>query len=408
MAYIEPIDYYKNGRKKPRSKCRKWRIYAYSGVKDPKTGKYGRRTENFHGTETEALAEAALFEARVKSTVSSTMPFGDYAQMWLKAREADPDIQESTTRRDHSFVKTLKIMFKDKRLCDIDVKACEDFIKELKTNGSPHGKKDLKLSYISALETRLSEILEDAMRAELIPKNPMRLVKKRTPKGAQDHDNAPDVDQMQQLVSKLDTRDRYQCGIYLAARLGMRRGEICGLRWRDVDFKHHTITIRQALKIDGTIGKTKTERSTRPLAMTPSIEEALKIRKKAQEEGFEAKVRIRMLKAKPDMRDVLVMADELNQPTSCPAMSSYWNKHRWKYGLQCSFHELRHGFASFLAHENVHVSVMQQILGHKSAVTSLNVYTHVNPSAVTAAMDTMENAFILEVDMPEEEDGAEE
>ena len=73
-------------------------------------------------------------------------------------------------------------------------------------------------------------------------------------------------------------------GILLAFYAGLRRGEICGLRWNDIDFYRHTITIRSAVGVSNGISgdytkNPKNKSSNRTFPMLPQLEEALKQRK---------------------------------------------------------------------------------------------------------------------------------
>lgn len=398
MASIENIDYYKNGKKKPNSKARKWRAYAYEGVKDPKTGRYKRRTMNIKGmSETQAQAEANRFEDEVRKAMSSTMKFSAWCDRWMEAREEDPDLSPSTVKANKDRLGTIKLLFPPKtRLCDIDVKLCESIIHYLKTEGSPHGKRDLKPSYIASIETGISEVLQEAVRQGLMPNNPMRMTKKRTRKNDALHESTPSFEEIQTLVSMLDTRDPYQMAIYLCARCGLRRGEAMGIRWKDVDFKKRTLFIRQALKDDGNIGKPKTPSSVRAIAITDSIIEALKIRKRYQQECFEASVKAKLLPKMPNMPDTLMFADHVNQVKRVQSLDSWWYRHRSNYGLECTVHELRHAYITYMLGDlNVNPAIVQKAVGHKTATITLQTYSHISDTMVTTAMDAAEIAFTM-------------
>jgi integrase len=58
-----------------------------------------------------------------------------------------------------------------------------------------------------------------------------------------------------------------------------------------------------------------------------------------------------------------------------------------------SLHELRHSFLSLAAANGIHPSVMQQLAGHKTASTTMEIYTHVNMASKRAAMDVMQAAY---------------
>jgi integrase len=76
------------------------------------------------------------------------------------------------------------------------------------------------------------------------------------------------------ILRELEGVEPARTAVFVGALTGMRRGEIFGLRWRDVDFKNTILHVRCSF-VDGVAGDPKTESSKRPLPISPPVLEAL-------------------------------------------------------------------------------------------------------------------------------------
>ena len=127
--------------------------------------------------------------------------------------------------------------------------------------------------------TLLRAVCADAVGSGALDSDPTRGAK--VPKGRREEPNALDAGELARLMEDLDAprpRERPQTviGIRLAVHTGMRRGEICGLRWRDVDLGAGTLAVREAVGIDGSDGSTylkapKTDGSRRDIPLAPGL-----------------------------------------------------------------------------------------------------------------------------------------
>ena len=129
----------------------------------------------------------------------------------------------------------------------------------------------------------LTNTLNAAERQEYITKNPMRAVS--PPKKRQREAKFYTPEQLGVLLAKA-VGTRLELPMFICAYLGLRRGELCGLRWSDVDLEHHTITIEntrtQAGKKEIEKG-TKTASSTRTLYLPDTLCDMLKAAKEHQQ-----------------------------------------------------------------------------------------------------------------------------
>src|SRR5579864_7175375 len=163
--------------------------------------------------------------------------------------------------------------------------------------------------------------------------------------------------------------------IWLAATTGLRRGEILGLSWSDVDLESGSITVRRTLQ-QGAKGETyfkepKSVASRRKMALSPIAVERLRSQKARQAEG-------KMASRKTYREDLdLVFAQADGSPwkpdTFSRTFSLFLSRHKMR---QITFHALRHGFATALARQGVHPRVAQRLLGHSDPRITMAIYSH--------------------------------
>lgn len=163
---------------------------------------------------------------------------------------------------------------------------------------------------------------------------------------------------------------------FLALNTGMRRGEILGLRWRDVDLANAVISVRQTLKEvkkgKPHYGPPKTEKSKRQIEVDPLVIRELKRQKKEQ-----TKARFR----NPDVwqENGLVNCLQNGEPVNPSTLSSVFHDAVKRLGLEIRFHDLRHTAASFLLKAGVSPKVVQEMFGHNNIATTLGIYSHLLP-----------------------------
>ena len=182
--------------------------------------------------------------------------------------------------------------------------------------------------------------------------------------------------------------------------MGLRRGEVCGLSWGDVDFTAMTISVEHSVDVFGNFKDPKTKAGKRLLPMPQNVADALKMLHESQEKRIEKLNRDRK-KSGHYKGDLIVLNDESPvimtisgnrlHPTT---LSKWWVDERGSHGLEgVTFHELRHTFLTMLALKGVHPKVMQELAGHNDAQTTMQIYTHVNLEAKRQAVDILSGAL---------------
>ncbi|MDY4719219.1 MAG: tyrosine-type recombinase/integrase [Collinsella sp.] len=184
-------------------------------------------------------------------------------------------------------------------------------------------------------------------------------------------------------------------GIKLALFTGMRAGEICGLKWNDVDFKHRVVHVRRAIGRDESgsyVKETKNGGSRRDIPMTETVCEMLRqYREQLSQRLSEADIRLD--------GSMYVLGDPNGSYLTPRLLStSFWRRAKrlelkGSQGKRPTFHDLRHTFATTAIAEGVDVKSVSSILGHADASMTLNVYASADPEAKRNAVETVTNAL---------------
>lgn len=221
----------------------------------------------------------------------------------------------------------------------------------------------------------LTNTLNAAERQEYITKNPMRAVS--PPKKRQREAKFYTPEQLGVLLAKA-VGTRLELPMFICAYLGLRRGELCGLRWSNVDLEHHTITIEntrtQAGKKEIEKG-TKTASSTRTLYLPDTLCDMLKAAKEHQQ-ACRATYK----------NTVIVMED--GRPFRPNYLSELFGKFLADNDLpKIVLHELRHTFASLSNQAGIPAYNIGKALGHSTPATTQKIYTHLLDQTHTQAVE---------------------
>jgi len=171
----------------------------------------------------------------------------------------------------------------------------------------------------------------------------------------------------------------------------MRRGELLGLKWADVDLENATIRVRQTLTRKGTgyvLGEPKTKQSRRTLRLTYKVVETLRSHRtrQAEEKLKEGRLYQDQGLVFAGQRGGLINPSNLRQRSFTPLLK--------RAALpQITFHDLRHTCASLLFQKNVHPKFVQELLGHASVAITLDTYSHMLPGMGNQAAIAIENVL---------------
>ncbi|MBQ6503800.1 MAG: site-specific integrase [Flexilinea sp.] len=240
-------------------------------------------------------------------------------------------------------------------------------------------KKGLSESSIARQHRMINAAFNQAMKEKLITENIMEDVK--TPSEEYHEANFYDIDQLNELFQFAKGSTIYT-EILLATFLGLRRGEILGLQWKNIDLTNRKVKIqvnvtpgvdengRETVVISE---KLKTKKSTRSLILPESLTEYLKDLKKQQDE------RKRILGSYYNQKyKEFVCVDEMGNLHRPNYISLTFRRMIRKSGLPyISFHDLRHSCATMLISLGFSMKAVQEQLGHSMYTTTANTYAHV-------------------------------
>jgi len=163
---------------------------------------------------------------------------------------------------------------------------------------------------------------------------------------------------------------------YIELSTGLRRGELLGLKWEDIDMKQGIIRVRRQIsRIDGKIVEAplKTKNSYRAVTISSQAVEVLKAQKKKTDDEY-------------------VFPSPNGGPISPDSVNNMLHRVLDRAGIpRVRFHDMRHTFATLALQNGVDIKTVSGMLGHFSAGFTLDTYAHVTTSAQKEAAQTIEN-----------------
>ena len=303
----------------------------------------------------------------VELTEDSRMTLGQWLDRWLTEYKAGT-VRLGTLKSYRGYIEYyIKPQLGDKQISLISQQDIQRMYRRLKTEGRIHEHPEmghqLSDSMVRHIHTTLHTALKDAVLAHVIPRNPTEGTTAPKPNYKPKRIlNEQELDTFMEFIRQDEIWYEF---FYTELMTGLRRGEICGLMWKDFDEKKGTLKVCRTLhsKKMGVfaLGDTKTSKGTRTIILPPSIVELLRQRKKrAISQWIFPHPTSPELPANPD--------------------SAY---HRLKALLKQAglpdirFHDLRHTFATHALASGVDAKTLSGILGHTNASFTLDTYTHV-------------------------------
>lgn len=236
----------------------------------------------------------------------------------------------------------------------------------------------------------LSSVLGVAVKWGLIPGNPCE--RATLPKKENTPPRYLDEEQTARLLSLLDGEDvQYRTMIKLFMFTGMRKEELCGLEWKDIDFKTSVIRIERAslyIPHEGIITDTTKNASSTRYIKAPAV--AIQLLKEYKR--WQAQRRL-------SMGDRWVDCDRLfTKPDGTPihpdTISCWFRDFIQANDLpDISIHSLRHTNATLMINSGIPITTIAARLGHADPTTTTRIYTHAIQSADAAAAEQLDLIF---------------
>lgn len=240
---------------------------------------------------------------------------------------------------------------------------------------SPNGQRALSPATVRRIHATLHRALKDAVRWNQLTRNPADGAD--PPRNAQEQEmKVWSVMELKKFLAAERGSRLYPLWLTLATT-GMRRGEVLGLRWEDVDLAAPTISIRQTrvmLGYEPLTSTPKTRRGKRLMALDPGTASALRENSRRQEEE--------LLEAGPaGNHSGYVFTRPDGEPYHPEKVSKLFRKAARNAGLPpIRLHDLRHTYATLALSAGVHPKIVSERLGHASIGITLDCYSHCLPA----------------------------
>ncbi|MEU3201925.1 tyrosine-type recombinase/integrase [Streptomyces sp. NPDC006996] len=242
----------------------------------------------------------------------------------------------------------------------------------------------LTVTYVHSV---LKAALEHAVRDDDLPRNVARNVKTTAPRPRRFRPlTAAEARQFLQAARA----DRLHALYELALRTGLRKGELLGLRWEDLDLDGGTASVRRSLQRTPSGGltalPTKTLASERRIALPTECVHSLKSHRQRQE----AEHKVAGVRWKDSG---LIFVTPTGGPIDPANMTRRFGPFLDRAGLRrIRFHDLRHSTATLLLEQGVDLVVIKELLGHAHIGVTAGVYAHVRIRLQRQAIDTLKSS----------------
>ncbi len=332
---------------------------------------YGRTREEVHNKLTSAKVQAE----RGVPMPDKAWRLGDYLDYWLE-NIVTPNLRPTTTARYsvnvRLYIKPALGKYLIVQLTVPIVQAC--------INGHLADGHSVRSAQI--VRTVLSSALTRAQREELVARNVARLVELPTYERA---DVIPWTDDEVKAFLRAAQSDQLFAAFLLLTLYGLRRGEVLGLRWQDIDLACCMIRVRQqVLRIGGVLqtGPVKTKAGRRDLPLLNLAEQAITEQQKRQ------------VAQQAPSDDGLVFTTSSGRPIDPDNFARSFRRLCRAHGLRpIKLHHVRHTMATLLKNRGVPARDAQLILGHSNLSTTQEIYQHDNFESRRAALGRIEGLF---------------
>lgn len=357
-------------------------------------GKYlnlGKRKQywrdNFETREEAEAAAAALIEdiKQGKFHIETDMLFKEYADVWLADYIKVTAPKPGTIRIRKYGIDKLLSFFKEIKLKKITEEMYQAILDELKEQG-------LAKSTIESIHTTGKLLFGKAVAKKLLNGNPtinsyiLREDDNIINEDEEDPQDLPKFLEVDELLQFLDISG--EKGLFMdevifnvLSYTGMRVGELVALKWSDIDFEKHTISINKTYynpkssTVDYTLVRPKTKKSKRFITVDPELIELLEKHKEEQEEMI--------LRLGDSYYNKGFIFSNFNRHPGYPVLIKFVQNRMARLlklselNAKLTPHSLRHTHTSLLAQADVEIDEIMDRLGHLDDSTTRRIYLHV-------------------------------
>ena len=297
--------------------------------------------------------------AKIKVRPSSHQTYKGYIDNHIKPNIGNIPLEKLTTMDLQKFYR--KLLTKGR-------------VERIESKEQPKG---LSAKTVRNINQVISSAMDLAVTQKIILTNPTNACE--LPKVEHQEMQTIPAEQLQAFLDEARATGVYEM-YYIELATGLRRGELLGLKWQDIDWKNGIIKVRrQVARVDGQIVEVslKTKNSYRAVTISQQAIEVLK-------------------QQKAKTYDTYVFPSPNGGPISPDSVNNMLKRVLERAGIpKVRFHDLRHTFATIALQNGVDIKTVSSMLGHFSAGFTLDTYAHVTTSAQKEAAQTMGNVLCV-------------
>ncbi len=318
-------------------------------------------------------ADAAAEAAKLKTVKQ----FGENVFMMEKKMRSE------NTRTSYQSMLDLNVypLIGDVLLVDVTTAMCKSVITKYQSKGYAH-------SSVVKLYTIMCGLFDMAFMDGSITISPMLRVKRPEPRSdevlPEESEKAYTASELNYILDCVDMEPlKWRAYIHVMADTGMRRGEVCGIQWQDIDFKTGEITVRHNLQYTAAAGVFDKRPKNGKVRVVDVGEDTLSLLRQ-----------LRIEQASAAISKWVFTQEGTAEPMFPQSPNRYFKKFADKYHVEGFHpHKLRHSVASISITSGADVASVSERLGHSDKAVTLRMYSHANQESIRRAGQTHREAL---------------
>lgn len=355
-----------------------WELRVYTG-RDPATGRERQVSRTFHGGR--RAAQTALSRLVADHGGETSAPtdaaLSRLIEDWWLLRE--PELSPTTAREYRRLIdRRILPRWGDVPVSKITVAGLEHWYRQLVDDGLSPGS-------VRQIHSIVRVAFTAAVRWGWVASNPASHA--RPPQARPPEIRPPTIDQVRAILAAVDD-PLLALALRVKVASGMRRGEVCGLRWCDVTGRRLDVRVNVVDVAGRTTVKDPKSHQQRRFTIDQGTADLLTVhRAAAVEHATASHVTL------PDTGFVFSRWPDGSQPLRPETLSAAFKNAARTVGVEARLHDLRHSNATVLLDGGIPVKTVQSRLGHQTATTTLDFYGHAVDASDLAASDLIGQAL---------------
>lgn len=352
------------------------------------------------------LFSARVLNGEIISKKEGDMTINQFYRYWT-LNHAEPNLEDNTLALNDSIYIRIGAALGELKLSEVRARHILDFMAQLRSPTASIDDKPLSTGYIKRHIETLNSMFQCAVDWDFIATNPVEKV--TMPKRTKSTKELPTEKDLAKFFQALEHYDniKHNLWILLAFTLGLRRQEIFGIQWGDIDFKNKILFINRAVvytrKKGIVVKSTKTENGLRALPLNKTLTAFLYSWKlTVLDEYNKKKAKGKTTSDENPVADKNFIFTKKNGTVAHPhSFNTFLRKYCVERNIPIiSPHDLRHMYGSYLLAGGVNIATVSSLLGHANKAFTLKTYIHeiksVEHQSADVISDAVEKIKILE------------